>query len=133
LYIEDEENYIERYIDTASGCGARRSKDIVIISSTNSDSIVESEELIREKARENLAFTKQFLFRIDMALARLETEQMKIIEFMFFNKSVNVDELTMRFNVSQPTLYRKRNRAVDKVGIFLFGAVVISDNNVIKK
>lgn len=125
LYIEDEESYIEQYIDSAEGKGARKSKDIVMMSSGKSQSSVESEELIREKARENLSFTKQFLFRIDMALARLNEEQMELIKLMFFAKQINIDELTIKFNMSQPTLYRKRNRAVDKVGVFLFGAVII--------
>jgi hypothetical protein len=122
-YIEDEEWYILNYLsETKPG----RSKDIVIFSSRKSESVVECAEAMRQKAKDSLELTRQFMARIDKALERLEPEQIDIINAMLFEKKENAINIAERIHCDTATLYRKKKKAIEKISLFLFGALVIN-------
>jgi RinA family phage transcriptional activator len=117
-YIDDEEAYIQNYLDEKP----RRSKDIVFFSSNKGQSQVESVELIRDRARENLRITKAFCARIDMSLKRLKVKEVAIIEELYLNKTTNADELASKMYVDRRTLFRHKKKIIERIGDLLFGS-----------
>ena len=121
-YIEDEEWYIESYL---SEIKPRKSKDIVVFSSARTESVVESTEMMRQKAKDSLELTKQFMARIDKALERLDPEQADIIHALIFLKNEKAQEVADRLHCDITTVRRKRNKSIEKMSLFLFGSVAI--------
>ena len=122
IYIEDEEWYIENYL---SDTKPRKSKDIVVFATGKSESVVESTEFMRQKAKDSLELTKQFMSRIDKSLERLDSEQVDIIHSLMFLKQEKVNEVANRLHCDTTTLWRKKKKAIEKMSLFLFGSLAI--------
>lgn len=101
-----------------------RSKDIVIIPS-GSQGVMDKSDIQQERIRrriESLERTKREIARIEKALEYIKDDPgYPIIELKYFLEKDN-EEIAEQTNCSVRTVIRHKNRLINKLKIYLFGA-----------
>ena len=77
----------------------------------------------RQKLENALENTKRWLQITDRAMTALSKEEQLILRKLYIHKTPGaLNELCQRFEMEKSSVYRKRDRALDKLELALYGA-----------
>ena len=76
----------------------------------------------REELKRSLAAAKVWVSQVDAAMAVLNQEERLILDRFYINPAIgNVDRLCGELNVEKPTVYRRKDDALRRFTICLYG------------
>ncbi|HHV98585.1 MAG TPA: sigma-70 family RNA polymerase sigma factor [Clostridiaceae bacterium] len=99
----------------------RRSKDIVIISSTSGSNYDPEIDYI-ERRKASMERTKREIQRIERALETIQNDEYYDIIPLKYWDLLPPAEIAERLNCDERTFYRHKNRLINKLKVVLFGA-----------
>jgi DNA-directed RNA polymerase specialized sigma24 family protein len=120
LKVAQDEEFL--YDPDASSSPAKRSKDIAHFSSRNVGSHGLDINGYTQGLKSSMMRTRQEVLRIDRALEVIKDDKYyDIIPFKYWD-GISMEDIAEKLECDDRTIYRNKNRLVNKIKIMLFGA-----------
>ena len=125
--IADKEEQIRTIIDSGR---PKRSKDITNFSIGGSAeylSELEKDEDKIEQIRNSIAITKHYIAIVDRELEKLSSDSYYDLIRLLYFEGITQDEAAEFFDCSQRTIWRNKQRIINKLRVMLFSDDVIKE------